>query len=240
MNLSNQGNLLPIYLCLHLERTMKMNLDELEVRVLASLMEKELTTPESYPLTINSLTSACNQKSNRNPVMNLNDAEIVKTMEKLGFRGLARLTATGGRVPRYRHTIDENIGLQPAARGVLSELMLRGAQTAGELRIRGERMNILPDIETIETVLMELLRFGPPLVVQLPRQPGQKEPRYAHLFSGMPDLENLEQGDNQPLRRTTASVANERLTCLTNEINTLRNEIQELTSQVAAFKSQFD
>ena len=168
---------------------MKMNLNELEIRILGCLMEKELSTPESYPLTLNALLSACNQKSNRDPVMVLTENEIAAGLQGLGSRGLARLTTTGGRVGKYCHSVEGKLGLAVPARALLAELMLRGPQTAGELRNRGERMAQFPDLEAVEEVLLELLKCGPPLVARLPRQAGRKEQRYAQLFAALPDLE---------------------------------------------------
>jgi uncharacterized protein len=170
---------------------MRMNLDELELRILGSLMEKELTTPENYPLSLNALLSACNQKSNRNPVMALNEAELTRGLESLGGRGLARLTTTGGRVARYRHSVAEKLGLSGPPRALLAELMLRGPQTAAELRGRADRMAQFADLASVEAALGELQQCGPPLVAKLPRQAGLKEERYAQLLAGIPELPEL-------------------------------------------------
>ena len=167
---------------------MKMNLNELEIRILGALMEKELATPENYPLSLNSLLAACNQKSNRDPVVNLSEAELLRGLETLGGRGLARLTTTGGRVAKYCHSAGDRLHLAPPARAILCELMLRGPQTVGELRTRGERMVELGDFAAVEEILAGLQQAAPPLVTRLPRQAGRKELRYAQLLAGQPEF----------------------------------------------------
>lgn len=217
---------------------MKMNLSASEIRILGSLMEKELATPENYPLTLNALASACNQKSNRDPVMNLSEADLTQGLEALGARGLARLTATGGRVAKYRHSVGENLGVDPAARAVLAELMLRGPQTAAELRSRSERMAAVGDIAAVEEILMGLQRHGPPLVVRLPRQAGRKEQRFAQVFAGMPELPEEEEAaveassESSVSRRVSAGrrvdELEEGIGLLREEVAALRREVEEL------------
>jgi len=227
-----------------------MNLTEIEVRVLGCLMEKELATPESYPLSVNSLVAACNQKSNRDPVLSLSEPEILSTLESLGSKGLARLTATGGRVARYRHSVADKLHLEPPARAVLAELMLRGPQTASELRNRAERMVALPDLDAVLNILKQ---HGPPLIALLPRQAGHKEQRYAQLFSGMPEVDDVaepvepEAGDRslrsqsppaegaEP-RVRSLSVASpgkgERLDKVAQEVAAIRSEMAQLKEMV--------
>ena len=146
-------------------------LNDVEVRVLGCLIEKELTTPEYYPLTLNALTNACNQKSNRDPVLNLEEVEVVRALDSLKFKQLALLSAEGGRVPKYRHTLIEKLRLDPPELAVLAELLLRGPQTVGELRTRGERMHPFPDLASVEDVLGELMARTPP---SLPGSPGSR------------------------------------------------------------------
>ena len=134
---------------------MEIILNEIEVRVLGCLIEKELATPEYYPLTLNALTAACNQKSNRDPVMNLEEAAIVRSLDTLRFKQLAVVSAEGGRVPKYRHILAEKLRLSPAELALLAELLLRGSQTAGELRSRGERMHEYADLAVVDEVLEE-------------------------------------------------------------------------------------
>ncbi|HEY6008535.1 MAG TPA: YceH family protein [Geobacteraceae bacterium] len=218
---------------------MKMNLDEVEIRILGCLIEKELTTPENYPLSLNALTSACNQKSNRAPVMDLAEADVVRGLDKLGARGLARLTAAGGRVPKYRHSCDDNLQLPPPALAVLAELMLRGPQTAGELRNRAERMTPLADIAAVEDILGTLLAFGPPLVTRLPRQPGHKEQRYAQLFAGVPDVPADALVPPPEPARQRVMAENERLARLDEEVSTLRAEIAHLRRAIEELRALF-
>jgi uncharacterized protein YceH (UPF0502 family) len=220
---------------------MKMNLNELEIRVLGSLMEKELTTPENYPLSLNSLVAACNQKSNRDPVLSLSEAEVLKALEGLGARGLARLTTTGGRVGKYVHNVAEKLRLAQPARAIVTELMLRGPQTAGELRSRGERMAEFADIEAVETVLGELQREAPPMVVRLPRQPGRKEVRYAQVFAGMPELP--EEGETEVAQRAAEQRPEriaERRAPASERVERLEAEVTELRSDTAALRQEIE
>jgi uncharacterized protein YceH (UPF0502 family) len=217
---------------------MKMNLSELEIRILGCLMEKELATPENYPLSLNALVSACNQKSNRDPVMSLTETDVVRGLEALGSRGLARLTTTGGRVGKYCHSAADKLGLAPAARALLAELMLRGPQTVGELRSRGERMAEFADLAAVEAVLTELQQCGPPFVTRLPRQAGRKELRYTQLFAGMPEFSPEE--DAYPPEKGGGQVpAHERIVRLEAEIGTLRAETAALRQEVEELLAQF-
>ena len=220
------------------EHPMKMNLDEVEVRILGSLIEKELTTPENYPLSLNALTSACNQKSNRAPLMTLVEEDVVRGLDRLGSRGLARLTAAGGRVAKYRHSLADNLGLTPPALAVLCELMVRGPQTAGELRGRAERMTPLAGIAAVEEILTELMAFGPPLVTRLLRQP-RKEQRYAHLFAGAPQLPVEEPVPSPEPARRRVLAEDERLARLDAEVSSLREEIALLRQTFEELKSRF-
>ena len=219
---------------------MKMNLSEVEIRILGCLIEKEMTTPENYPLSLNALTNACNQKSNRAPIMNLEEADVVRGLDKLGSRGLARHTAVGGRVGKYRHSFSENLHLAPPAQALLAELMLRGPQTAGELRNRAERMTTLADIPTVEEILGGLMEFGPPLVILLPRQQGRKEQRYAQLFAGEPDLPADEPAPLHEPARQRVMAGNERLARLDGEISALRAEIADLRCMIDEFRAKFE
>ena len=219
---------------------MKMNLDEVEIRIIGCLIEKELTTPENYPLSLNALTNACNQKSNRAPLMNLEEADVVRGLASLGSRGLARLTATGGRVAKYRHSLGDNLHLAPPKLAVLAELMLRGPQTAGELRNRAERMVPLAGIAAVEDILGKLMGFAPPLVVRLPRRPGHKEERYAQLFAGEPQLPADEPALSPEPARQRVTDEDERLARLDEEVSALRAEINALRSTIEEFRSLFE
>ena len=218
---------------------MKLNLTEVEIRILGSLIEKEMTTPENYPLSLNALTSACNQKSNRAPLMELAEADVVRGLDQLGTRGLARLTAAGGRVPKYRHSLGENLELSPPALAILAELMLRGPQTAGELRNRAERMTPLADIAAVEEVLLTLMSFGPPLVARLQRQPGHKEQRYAQLLAGEPVVPTETRVPHSEPAARRGMPENERLSRLDGEVAALREEIAALRCAMEELRELF-
>jgi len=217
-----------------------MTLDDIEVRVLGSLIEKELTTPEYYPLSLNSLTNACNQKSNRDPVMALAEEDVVRALDSLRLKQLVVLSADGGRVPKYRHLLAEKMGLLPAEQAIICELLVRGPQTVGELRTRGERMHPFGDLAAVEEVLQELMQREKPLIALLPRQPGRKEGRYAQLFSGMPDVTVEEHGTSPEAARVRVTAENNRIAQLEAEVTALREEVADLRRMVDEFKRQFE
>jgi hypothetical protein len=217
-----------------------MTLNDIEVRVLGSLIEKELTTPEYYPLSLNSLTNACNQKSNRDPVMALAEEEVVKALDSLRFKQLVVLSADGGRVPKYRHLLAEKMGLIPAEQAIICELLVRGPQTVGELRTRGERMHPFGDLAAVDEVLQELMQREKPLIALLPRQPGRKEGRYAQLFSGMPDLTVGEHGAAPEAARMRVAAENNRIAKLEAEVTALRDDVADLRRMMDEFKKQFE
>jgi uncharacterized protein YceH (UPF0502 family) len=217
-----------------------ITLDDIEVRVLGSLIEKELTTPEYYPLSLNSLTNACNQKSNRDPVMALAEEDVVRALDSLRFKQLVVLSADGGRVSKYRHLLAEKLRLMPAEQAIICELLVRGPQTVGELRTRGERMHPFGDLAAVEEVLQELIQRENPLIALLPRQPGRKEGRYAQLFSGMPDTSVEEQGGTPEAARVRVTAENDRITKLEAEVTVLQDEVAELRRMMEEFKKQFE
>jgi uncharacterized protein YceH (UPF0502 family) len=219
---------------------MDLTFNENEVRVLGSLIEKELTTPEYYPLSLNSLTNACNQKSNRDPVMALTEEDVVRALDSLRFKQLVVLSAEGGRVPKYRHLLAEKLGLMPAELAIVCELLLRGPQTVGELRTRGERMHPFGDLAAVEEVLQELMVREKPLVALMPRQPGRKEGRYAQLFSGMPQCVEESSEARPEAARQRVVAENERIAKLEEEVAALRGEVTGLQLQMAEFKAQFE
>lgn len=161
-------------------------LDSVEIRILGCLLEKERTTPDAYPLTLNSLTAACNQKSNRDPVMDLAPPEVDGVLARLRAEVLV-WPEEGARARKWTHTLDRKWNLGPAAMAVMTVLMLRGPQTTGELRSRTERMHPFASAHEVESVLIGLSDGEDPLTVHLARQPGQKEARWTHLVAGEPD-----------------------------------------------------
>lgn len=219
---------------------MDITLNNIEVRVLGSLIEKELTTPEYYPLSLNSLTNACNQKSNRDPVTALTEEDVVRALDSLRFKQFVVLSADGGRVSKYRHLLAEKLGLMPAELAVLCELLVRGPQTVGELRTRGERMHPFGDLAAVEEVLQELIQRENPLITLMARQPGRKEGRYAQLFSG--PAECVEEGSEArpEAARQRVAAENERIAKLEEEVAALRSEVVELQQMMAEFKAQFE
>jgi uncharacterized protein YceH (UPF0502 family) len=160
----------------------------LETRVLGVLLEKEITTPDAYPLSLNSLVAGCNQKTNRNPVMSASEAEVQATLDALRRQTLV-VETSGSRVSRYGHNAVKGLGLPRDRVLLLAVLWLRGAQTPGELRIHSERFQAFEDIAAVEALLETMIDRDPPLVVQLPKRPGSREHRYAHLLSGPVDVE---------------------------------------------------
>jgi len=170
-------------------------LSALEARVLATLMEKERTVPDSYPLTLNAVTTGCNQKSAREPVMQVSDAQAQEALDSLRLRSLV-CESSGGRTTRYEHNFQRVVGVPEQSAALLGLLMLRGPQTAGELRINAERWHRFADISSVEAFLDELHERsadkGGPLVALLPRAPGTREPRWAHLLCGPVDMQALQ------------------------------------------------
>ena len=220
---------------------MDVVLNEVEVRVLGCLIEKEMTTPEYYPLSLNALTNACNQKSNRDPVVALAEEDVVRALNRLRFNQLTVVSGESSRVAKYRHLLAENLGLVPAELAVVCELLVRGPQTVGELRTRAERMHTFPDLGAVEEVLNELMDREQPLLTRLARQPGRKESRYAHLFSGKP-VEPADDEGAAPLEpaRQRVMAGDERIAKLEEEVAALRAEVAVLRQTVEEFKSQFE
>lgn len=162
-----------------------MDLSAVELRVVGALMEKQVTTPDLYPLTVNSLRSACNQTTNRYPVMELTETDINAALLSLRDRKLTRIVySTSNRAAKHRHTVDDALRLEASDQAVLTVLALRGAQTVGEIKTRTERMHPFADLRGVEATLDQLAARSEPLVVRLSRRPGQKEDRYMHLLSG--------------------------------------------------------
>jgi len=196
-------------------------LSDTEVRVLGSLIEKEITTPEYYPLSLNALVAACNQSSNRNPVTHFDEATVAGATDSLREKKLIHLVERSeSRVTRYRHVLYEAMNLGRPAIAVMCVLMLRGPQTVGEIRTRSNRLYDFSTLEEVETTLNSLMSREPPLIVRLPRQSGQKEVRYAHLLSGEV---NLTEPEAEPDR-----------------ITKLEKEVEDLKKQFEQFRKQFE
>jgi uncharacterized protein YceH (UPF0502 family) len=212
-------------------------LNEIECRVLGSLVEKEITTPEYYPLSLNALINACNQKSNREPVMNLDEAAVRQALHSLDGQSLVRsVSAADSRVTKYEHRLQETFNFYRHEIAMLSVLLLRGPQTPGELRGRTERLHHFDDLNAVQSSLQHLMKREPPLVQVLPRQPGTKEARYAHLLSG--DVESFEAKPETATSMIT--VDGERMRHLEEEVAALRKEVADLKHQLAVFRKQFE
>lgn len=221
---------------------MEALLNAVEVRVLGALIEKKITTPEYYPLTLNSVTTACNQKSNRDPVVSLEEKVVVRALEGLREKGLARqVSGVDMRVPKHYHLFDEKMRLTRPQVAVMCVLMLRGPQTVGEIRGRSGRLYEFTDLEEAERVLMELVeRSEGALVVQLARQPGRKEPRYAHVLMG--ELEEDEAYAEGPVDAVALEVRaeDERIAALEEQVRILKDELADVRNAFAQFREQFD
>jgi len=222
--------------CYHFR--MALELTKNEVRVLGSLVEKETTTPEYYPLSLNALINASNQKSNRDPVMTLDEESVRMALRSLTERAMVRSASGDARVAKFENRLNELYNFHRHELAVLCVLFLRGPQTPGELRTRSERMYAFEDLDAVHAALNLLMRRDPPLVKVLPRQPGTKESRYMHLFSGEATLEY----DGSPVASvpTEATHANsDRIRDLEHELNQLRRELETLREQFARFQKQF-
>lgn len=213
---------------------MSVALNEIEARVLGCLIEKELATPEYYPLTLNALINACNQKSNREPVLVLDDAAVQEALDSLRFKQLAHRSAEGVRTTKYCHNLEGLFRLEPQEMAILAELLLRGPQTLGELRNRADRMTSFADLTETEEVVRTLMERDDPLVARLPRQPGHKENRYAQLFSELPDP------DQEPAPQRQAAAPSGRLADLEVQVAELQTELDALKQRFEAFSRQFE
>ena len=216
---------------------MSLELSPIETRVLGALLEKERTTPENYPLSLNGLVVACNQTTNRDPIVSYDDRTVEQSLDGLREKKLAMLVHTAGaRVPKYRHTLLDIYNLDPREVALLCVLMLRGPQTPGELRSRIERMAGLVTLPETEKYLEELTQGSDPLVRIIPARPGQKEKRYVQLLSGEPALESLAPTS------TPAAVSvpqHSRIDLLEAEVSALKSELSALREELTEFKKLF-
>jgi len=213
-------------------------LSDIEARVLGALVEKDVTTPDYYPLSLNALANACNQKSNREPVMNLDEESVrqaIRGLEKHALAGPA--DSFDGRVTKYEHRLQEAYNFDRRETAILCVLLLRGPQTPGELRSRSERMHSFDDLSEVESTLQRLMKRDPPLVKILPRQAGTKEARYAHLLSG--DVEVSQSKASEDITAKDGG-SPDRITNLEQQLSQLRSEIADLRREFSAFQKQFE
>jgi uncharacterized protein len=226
---------------------MALDLTNIETRVLGALIEKDITTPDYYPLSLNALVNACNQKNNRDPVMTLDESVVRDALSSLQEKRMAG--PAGGadsRVAKFEHRLQEVFNFDRREIAVVCVLLLRGPQTPGELRGRTERMYRFEALEDIVATLDRLAQREPPLVAVLPRQPGTKESRYMHLFSGEPPQGTRSGMENQDVSKNLSPVdagegsMTDRITKLEQEVSSLRAELSEVSRQLAAFRKQFD
>ena len=211
-------------------------LTEVEARVLGSLVEKQLTTPEYYPLTMNALTAACNQKSNRDPVVSYDETTIMSAIDSLRDKNLVYLYyGTSSRTVKYKHMVPSVFDLDDAGVAIVAVLLLRGPQTIGELRERTGRLHEFAGLGEVQEALDGLTRRDEPLIIKLERQAGQKEARYAHLLCGPVDRSAA-----APIREASSSGKEDKIAKLESEIENLRGEFVSLRETFEEFRKQFE
>ena len=219
---------------------MNQILNAVEVRVLGSLIEKEITTPEYYPLTLNALTNACNQISNRDPEVSFEEKDVARALESLREKRLAWMVTGIGRVPKYEQRFAEEYKLAEQELAVLCVLMLRGPQTVGEIRGRTGRLYEFKELEEVELTLQALMSAEPPFAVRLPRQPGTKESRYAHLLAGEVQIEEREAVPRLEAATLEVRQENERILRVEDELARVKGQLAELRQEFVEFKKQFE
>ena len=223
---------------------MDIQLNPVEARVLGALIEKDITTPDYYPLSLNALVNACNQKNNRDPVMTLDESSVREALSTLQEKRLAGpASGADSRVTKFEHRLQEVFNFDRREIAVVCVLLLRGPQTPGELRSRTDRMYRFEALEDVVSTLDRLAQREPPLARILPRQPGTKESRYTHLFSGEPAEakmlgENVERA--LPPATPATNLTADRITALEEEVSRLRAELTEVQQQLATFRKQFE
>jgi uncharacterized protein len=222
-----------------MRETMDIVLNPAEARVLGALIEKDITTPDYYPLSLNALVNACNQKNNREPVMSLDENAVrdaLRELQDLGLAGLA--SGADSRVTKYEHRLQDVLNLSRGETAVLCVLLLRGPQTPGELRGRTERMHHFEDLDAVQLSLQKLMQREPPLALTLPRQPGTKESRYAHLLSGQIDVAQMAAA-HVPAPWSSSS-DDERVARLEDQVAGLQREVSDLKQLFEGFRKQFE
>jgi uncharacterized protein YceH (UPF0502 family) len=222
---------------------MDVELNPIEERVLGCLIEKEMATPEYYPLTLNALVNACNQKSNRHPVMELETATVEQTLYELRMEHklVTEVSSSGSRTLKYRHNMSDHWSFSLSQMAIICELLVRGPQTPGDLRAHCSRLHTLTDSSEVELILEQLKSNDEgTFVVQLPRQPGKRERRWAHLFGGEPDIGEDEVEEIGTPDIQTGPTRIERIQTLEYEVADLKQEISELKAAFEAFKTAFE
>jgi uncharacterized protein len=220
-------------------------LNKVEIRVLGALVEKDVITPDYYPLSLNALVNACNQKNNRDPVMSLTEDDVRQAIHGLQEKHLAGLaTSAEDRVTKYEHRLQEVFNFTRGENAILCVLLLRGPQTPGELRGRSERMHRFEDLTDLQSTLQSLIHRDPPLIEVLARQPGTKEARYAHLLSGdvkpKADVDVGTAETASPAAGFDSPADSQRITHLENEVATLQREVADLKQQLMALRKEFE
>lgn len=204
-------------------------LTDLEARILGALMEKQLTTPDAYPLTVNSLLLACNQKTSREPLTNLNQGEVQRCLSQMQDRKLVDVDY-GSRAHRYDQRLTRVLGIDKSAQALLNILLLRGPQTVAELFTRSQRMFEFSSAESVEEKLQSLCEKSAPIIVRIPRQPGQREDRYMHLLCGAPDLEALA-AQMTTAKKSASGELEERIAILEQQMHALQQQVEQLLTR---------
>lgn len=217
---------------------MDILLNEVEARIVGCLIEKEATTPEYYPLTLNALIAACNQKTNRFPVVEYDEKTVSQALEDLRDKNIVYVFyGSSSRVPKYKHILPKLLEIELHQVAIICVLLLRGFQTIGELKERSQRIYEFANLEEVHQTLDELRKRDEPLIVELPKQPGQKESRYAHLLSGEITAEAMESVQQAVSSKQSNQ---EQIAKLEAEITTLKTNLEDLRNEFAEFKKQFE
>lgn len=217
---------------------MAIVLNEYELRVIGALVEKQIATPDYYPMTLNALTNACNQKNHRDPVVAYDEGTVTRALDSLREKKLAyTFHGSDARTVKYGHVFPKACDLNEAETALMTVLILRGPQTPGELRSRTGHLQAFESLPEVESLLQGFASRAEPLVVKLPRQPGSRESRYAHLLGGEINVEQLEQAESAP---RSPRGGDERVAKLEQQVAALQNEVNELRQQLAEFRKQFE
>ncbi|MCG3159836.1 MAG: hypothetical protein JMDDDDMK_00861 [Acidobacteria bacterium] len=220
---------------------MSITLNEYELRALGALVEKQIATPDYYPMTLNALVNACNQKNHRDPVVAYDEATVAKALETLREKNLAYVFhGSEARAPKYGHLFPKAFDLSEAEVPLMSVLILRGPQTPGELRSRSQHLRAFESLAEVETLLQGLSLRDEPLIVKLPRQPNSRESRFAHLLGGPVEMEQIEAAPRASASVQQSQAGNEKIARLEEEVAALRQELSELKQQFAEFRKQFE